>query len=354
MFLSVRKDEIRRLLLKLAENSRHDFAKVEMKSRLSELSINIIMRMIAGKRYFGKDGEDDNDEARVFRELIKEVFKVGGASNPGDFLPFLRWIDYQNFEKKVVHLSGKFDAFLEGLIDEHRRIKNSNRMIDHLLSLQESQPEYYTDQIIKGIIMVMLTAGTDTSSVTIEWALSLLLNHPGVLEKARAELDDHIGPNRLIEEHDLSNLPYLHNIISETFRMFPAAPMLVPHESSSDCKIGGYNVPQGTILLVNAWAVHRDPNVWDDPTRFEPERFERVQVDASKLIPFGMGRRSCPGSGLAQRVVGLTLGSLVQSFDWKRIGLEEIDLVEGIGASMPKAKPLEAMCKARDIVNKIV
>ncbi|XP_027074370.1 cytochrome P450 81Q32-like isoform X1 [Coffea arabica] len=353
MFLSVRKDEIRRLLVKLAQKSRHDFAKVEMKSRLSELSLNIIMRMVAGKRYFGEEG--DNYEATQFRGLIKEVFKRGGASNPGDFLPLLRWIDYGNFEKNSMKLFTKFDSFLVGLLEEHRRNKNSNTMIDHLLSLQESQPEYYTDQIIKGIILVMLTAGTDTSSVTIEWALSLLLNHPEVLEKARAELDAQVGTDRLVDEHDLSNLPYLHNIISETLRLYPPTPMLVPHESSDDCKIGGYNIPRGTILLVNAWAVHRDPNVWDDPTSFKPDRFDGLQVEPSKLIPFGMGRRSCPGSGLARRVVGLALGSLIQSFDWKRIGEEEIDLAEGTGVSMPKAKPLEAMCRARDmVINRIV
>ncbi|CDP16980.1 unnamed protein product [Coffea canephora] len=193
----------------------------------------------------------------------------------------------------------------------------------------------YTDQIIKGIILVIyywyvvLTARTDTSSMTIEWGLSLLLNYPEVLEKARTKLDAQVGIDRLVDEHDLSNLPYVHNISSETLRLYPAALMLVPHESSDDCKIGGYNIPRGTILLVNAWAVHKDPNIWDDPTSFKPERFEGFWLQPSKLIPFVMGRRSYPGSGLAQRVVGLALGSLIQSFDWKRIGEEKIDLAEG-------------------------
>ncbi|KAL3526825.1 hypothetical protein ACH5RR_011481 [Cinchona calisaya] len=204
-FLSVRKDEIRRLLLKLSENSRQDFAQVEMKSKLAELSFNIIVRMVAGKRYFGED--EDNDEAKLFRELIEEVFKYAGASNPGDFVPVLRWMDYKNYDKKVAKLSGKMDTFFEGLIDKHRRNKNSSTMIDHLLSLQESQPEYYTDQIIKGLIM---------------------------------------------------------------------------------------------------------------------------------------------------RVVGLALGSLIQSFEWKRISEEQIDLAEGNGLTMPKVKPLEAMCKARNIIDKVV
>nr|XP_027093568.1 cytochrome P450 81D1-like [Coffea arabica] len=103
-------------------------------------------------------------------------------------------------------------------------------------------------------------------------------------------------------------------------------------------KLGDTIFREGTILLVNAWAVHRDPNVWDDPTSFKPERFEGLQVQPSKLIPFRKGRRSCPDSGLAQRVVGLALRSLIQSFDWKRIDEEEIDLVEGTGVSTPKVK----------------
>lgn len=355
MFLSIRKEEVRRLLVKLSETSLQNFARVELKSKLSELTFNIIIRMVSGKRYFGVDEDEDNHEAKLFRNLIKEVLKCAGASNPGDFLPLLRWIDYQNFEKNVAKIAAKVDVFLEGLVDEHRgHNKDGNTMIDHLLSLQESQPEYYTNEIIKGIIVAMLNAGTDTSAVTMEWAMSHLLNNPEVLEKARAELETRVGTDRLIEEHDLSNLPYLHNIILETFRLCPAAPMLVPHESSEDCKIGGYNIPRGTMLLVNAWAIYRDPNLWDDPESFKPERFEGVEIAPSKLLPFGMGRRSCPGAGLAQRVIGLALGSLIQSFEWKRIGEDKIDLSEGKGLTMPKAEPLEAMCKARKIINKVV
>ncbi|KAF5961919.1 cytochrome P450 81D11-like [Camellia sinensis] len=231
-----------------------------------------------------------------------------------------------------------------------RRDKSKNTMIDHLLSLQESQPEYYTDDIIKGLIAVMILAGTDTSAVTMEWAMSLLVNHPEVLKKARAEIDTHVGQDRLIDEHDLSKLHYLQAIISETFRLFPTAPFLVPHVSSGDCIIGGFNVPCGTLLLVNAWAIHRGPKVWDDPTSFKPERFEGGEVKGHKLMPFGMGRRACPGSGLAQRVVGLALGSLIQCFEWKRVTKEAVDLTEGKGLTMPKAELLEVMCKARYIV----
>ena len=194
----------------------------------------------------------------------------------------------------------------------------------------------------------MLSAGTDTSSVTIEWAMSLLLNHPEILRRARAELDDIVGEDRLVDEPDLINLPYLQNIINETLRLFPAAPLLLPHESSGDCTIGGFDVPRGTMLLANAWAIHRDPKWWDDPTSFKPERHESKEGDPYKFIPFGIGRRSCPGAGLANRVMGLALAALIQCFEWERVSEELVDMSEGQGLTMPKLKPLEAMCRPRE------
>ncbi|XP_031106969.1 cytochrome P450 81Q32-like [Ipomoea triloba] len=350
-FKSVRQDEVKILLQKLVQTSPRGFGTVELKSKFSELSFNIILRMTSGKRYFGVD--EDDKEAMEFRELIKEAFMSGGEVL--DFLPFLRWISYRNVEKNMKKLSERLDSSLQGLVDEHRHDKSRNSMIDHLLSLQESQPEYYTDEIIKGLMMVMLLGGTDTSSVTMEWAMAILLNHPRVLDKARAEIDNLVGQERAIEEEDLPKLKYLQNIILETFRLFSSAPLLVPHCSSDDCKIGGYDIPGGTMLLVNAWAIHRDPKLWDDPTSFKPERFDGGdEVESTKLLTFGMGRRSCPGSGLAQRVVGLALGSLIQCFEWQRVGEEDVDLTEGNGFTAPKAEPLVAICKARDFAHKIL
>ncbi|KAJ0025321.1 hypothetical protein Pint_06968 [Pistacia integerrima] len=198
--------------------------------------------------------------------------------------------------------------------------------------------------------MTLLAAGTDTTSVTAEWAMSLLLNHPLVLKRARAELDRHVGHGRLAEEPDFVKLPYLQRIINETLWLFPTVPLLVPHESSNYCTIGGYDVPPSTMLIVNAWSIHRYPKVWEDPKSSRPERFEGLEgeVEAYNFIPFGRGRRSCPGASLANRVMGLALATLIQCFEWERISEEEVDLTEGTGLIMPKVKPLEAMCKAQD------
>ncbi|KAL0325462.1 UNVERIFIED_CONTAM: cytochrome [Sesamum radiatum] len=183
-------------------------------------------------------------------------------------------------------------------------------MIEMLLALQAKEPEYYTDAIIRNFMMVLLTAGTDTSAGTTEWALSLLLNHPHVLKKAQLEIDNHIGHNRLIDESDIAELPYLRCIMNETLRLYPAGPLLVPHESSEQCTVGGYRVPAGTMLLVNAWAIHNDPKNWEDAREFKPERFEGLEGnrDGFKLMPFGSGRRGCPGGGVGRADGGFRVG----------------------------------------------
>jgi isoflavone 2'-hydroxylase len=157
MFLGIRRDEINRLLRKLGRNSSLDFTKVELKSMFLELTFNIIMRMVAGKRYYGY-GEDvkDEEEARQFREIMKEAFENSGVSTPQEFVPMLRWIDNGGLEKRLMRLAKRMDSFLQGLIDEKKGNEEGNTMIHHLLSLQKSQPEYYTDQIIKGLIWVSL------------------------------------------------------------------------------------------------------------------------------------------------------------------------------------------------------
>lgn len=154
MFQGIRKDEVRRLLLKLSRNS-HDhqgFVKVELKSMFADLTFNNLMRMIAGKRYYGDEDVIDDSEAKEFRELVAEIIENGGAGNPGDYLPILNWVG--DYEKKLMVLAKRMDGFLQGLIDERRNANGGNTMIDHLLSLKESEPEYYNDQMIKGLISV--------------------------------------------------------------------------------------------------------------------------------------------------------------------------------------------------------
>lgn len=200
----------------------------------------------------------------------------------------------------------------------------------------------------------MLDAATETTAMSLEWAISNLLDNPNVLMKAKAEINAQIGEDRLINESDLPKLNYLQSIISENLRLYPVAPLLAPHLSSDDCTVGGFHVPSNTMLIVNVWAIQRDPNLWEDSTSFKPERFENGKAEAFKFLPFGLGRRACPGEGLAIRTMGLTLGSLIQCFEWETVDGKDIDMNEKTTITLSKAEPLETMCKSRPILDKVL
>lgn len=351
---SIRAGEVKSLISQLAKSSGQS---VDMKSAFFELMLNVMMQMIAGKRYYG----ENVGEARKFRETAAESFRIGGATNIGEFLPFLRWMELTGVEEKLMELQKKRDEFMQSLIDESRSGKGDESpeaaveggtrrtLIQVLLSLQATEPEYYKDETIKSLMLVLLSAGTDTSPATMEWAMSALLNHPEILKKAQTEIDEVVGHDRLVGESDMPKLPYLHCIMNETMRMYPGGPLLIPHESAEECRVGGYRVPRGTMLLINLFSIHNDPKYWPEATKFKPERFEGMEDvrDGYKMMPFGSGRRGCPAENLALRIVGLTLASLIQCFDWNRISDEPIDMTEGTGLSMPKAQPLLAKCRPR-------
>uniref|UniRef100_A0A7N0THZ2 Cytochrome P450 n=1 Tax=Kalanchoe fedtschenkoi TaxID=63787 RepID=A0A7N0THZ2_KALFE len=369
MSLSLRQEEVKSMIKSLFYSTRSNngraLQKVEMKSRISELPFNIIVRTLSGKRYYGK-GVEDTAEAKEFQEIIRGITDQSAAPNPGDFLPFLRLIDFGDNEKNWLKLKKRIDRVLQGLIDESKAKDGAaaaaaKTMINNILHLQrQTDSASLSDKTIKGLVLELILAGSDTVAVTMEWAMSLLLNNPEKLKKVQSELDGVINPGRLVDEADLPKLTYLQAVINETLRMYPAAPLLAPHYSSGECTIQGFHIPRGTMLFANAWALHRDPQVWDDPLIFKPERFENLEdshAHAYKFIPFGVGRRSCPGASMAIKVVGLALASLIQCFDWGRIGEEEVDMREGDGITMRKLTPLEAMCqprnKAMDVLSRL-
>ncbi|XVF39854.1 hypothetical protein PTKIN_Ptkin01aG0065900 [Pterospermum kingtungense] len=189
-----------------------------------------------------------------------------------------------------------------------------------------------------------------------EWAMSLLLNHPEALQKVRAEIDSHVGHERLLNESDLANLPYLRCVVHETLRLYPPAPVLLPHCSSEDCMVSGYEIPKGTQLIVNVWAIQRDPSVWVEPNKFKPERFQGVLEEKGgvKYLPFGQGRRICPGATKGLRLVLLALGAAIQCFEWEKIGSEMVDMTPGTGLALSKGRPLEALCCPRPELIKLL
>jgi cytochrome P450 len=200
---------------------------------------------------------------------------------------------------------------------------------------------------IHNFLQMMLVAGTKTSALSLEWAFSNLLNNPHALKKAVDEVDTQVGEGRLADEPDFANLHYIQCIIHENLRLCPPAPLLVPHVASERCTLGGYDIPSGAMVLVNAWSIHRNPNVWDDPLSFKPERFENGKGEPYRLLPFGLGRRGCPGEAMAFRVINLVMSQLLQCFEFSTVDGKEVDMTETAATLMLKITPLHLVCKAR-------
>lgn len=196
----------------------------------------------------------------------------------------------------------------------------------------------------------MITAGMDTTAISVEWAMAELIKNPRVQQKAQEELDRVIGYDRVMTEPDFSNLPYLQCVAKEALRLHPPTPLMLPHRANANVKIGGYDIPKGSNVHVNVWAVARDPAVWKNPTEFRPERFLEEDVDMKghdfRLLPFGAGRRICPGAQLGINLVVSMLGHLLHHFNWapaNGLSPEEIDMGENPGLVTYMRTPLEAV-----------
>jgi flavonoid 3',5'-hydroxylase len=203
----------------------------------------------------------------------------------------------------------------------------------------------------------MFTAGTDTSSIIVEWALAEMLKNPPVMARAQEELDRVVGRGRRLEESDLPDLPYLQAVCKEAMRLHPSTPLSLPHFAFDACDdVEGYHVPANTRLLINIWAIGRDPAAWDAPLEFRPERFlpggKAAGVDPMgnyfELIPFGAGRRICAGKLAGMVFVQYFLGTLLHAFEWRLPdGEERLDMSETFGLALPKAVPLRAAVTPR-------
>ncbi|XP_062155062.1 trimethyltridecatetraene synthase-like [Alnus glutinosa] len=354
----IRKEEMNMLLRGLHESSNKV---VTLKDHLSTVSLNVISRMVLGKKY------TDESEASIvspeeFKKMLDELFLLSGVLNIGDSIPWIDFLDLQGYIKRMKALSKKFDRFLEHVLDEHiakrkdAKDEAAKDMVDLLLDLAEDPTldVKLERHGVKAFTQDLIAGGTESSAVTVEWAISELLKKPEIFKKAAEELDTVIGRDRWVEEKDIVNLPYIDAIAKETMRLHPVAPMLVPRLSREDCKIEGYDILKGTRVLVNVWTIGRDPAVWENPNEFCPERFIGKDIDVKghdyELLPFGSGRRMCPGYSLGLKVIQSSLANLLHGFTWKLPGnmeKESLDMEEIFGLSTPKKIPLEAVVEPR-------
>ncbi|XWS21117.1 hypothetical protein CRYUN_Cryun30bG0027900 [Craigia yunnanensis] len=333
---------------------------VDMKKQFGDLTLNVILRMVAGKRYSGGAKEDQKVVSR-YRQALRDFFHLSGIFVLGDAVPFLRWLDLGGYEKWMLKTAKELEDIVGGWLEDHRRsgrwdeTKKEKDFMDVMNSVLKGADlaGYDADTINKATSLNMILAGSDTTTVTLIWALSLLLNNPPTLKKAQKELDIHVGKDRLVQESDISKLVYIQAIVKETLRMYPPAPLSAPRELSESCSVGGYEIPEGTRLIVNLHKIQRDPKIWPEPTEFKPERFLTTHkvVDVRgqhfELMPFGSGRRSCPGTSFALQMLHLTLSNFLHAFKFYTPSNDLIDMSGTVGLTNVKSTPLEALVSPR-------
>ncbi|KAG5612389.1 hypothetical protein H5410_023670 [Solanum commersonii] len=304
---------------------------VLLKDHLPQFTLRTISRLVMSDKYYSSDASSIIT-LETLQQMLDEWFILGGVINIGDWIPWL---------------SNK---------ETNRRDYVPKDMVDTLLHLADDpnlEVKLKSDRLM-GLIHDLIAGGTDTSAATIEWAFQELLRQPNIMDKAHQELDRAIGKERWVEEEDFSKLPYIDAIIKETFRLHPLCALLPPHYSIEDCNVAGYDIPKGTIVYVNAWSLGRNSKYWDRAEEFIPERFIENNIDIKgqnfALLPFGSGRRRCPGYSLGMKLVRTTMANLLHGFNWKLAGdmrPEDISMEEIYGLTTHPKKPISVIMEPR-------
>ncbi|RLN04842.1 indole-2-monooxygenase-like [Panicum miliaceum] len=346
-----REHEVSLVLAKIREAAGAGAA-VDLSDLLNCFTNDVVCHAVSGK-FFREEGRN-----RLFRELVEANSSLIGGFNVEDYFPALVKLDVvkRMVCAKARKVNRMWDELLDKLIDDHasrpppERDGEESDFIDVLLSVQE---EYkLTRDHIKAQLAIMFEAGTDTSFIVLEYAMVQLMQNPRLMTKLQAEVRSNIGKGKdMVTEDELNNLAYLKAVIKETLRLHMPAPLLVPHLSMADCDIEGYTIPAGTRAIVNSWALARDPDYWEKAEEFMPERFMEGGSAAVMdykgndflYLPFGTGRRICPGINFATSTIEVMLANLVYHFNWElplELAEKGIDMTESFGVTVHRTEKL--------------
>nr|AYM55677.1 cytochrome P450 [Croton stellatopilosus] len=349
-FRSIREEEVGSLIDSILKSSSSSSSPVDLSEKMLALTANTICREAFGKSFEAKGFSQER-----FQEVIHEGLAVLGSFSAADFFAGIGWIVdrltglHARREKTFL----EFDEFYQKVIDDHiqkgKRSYGHEDIIDVLLELEKDQTAgiQLSQDHIKAILMNIFLGGVDTGAIVMVWAMAELVKNPRVMKKAQEEIRNLTGDKAKVSETDIEKLDYLKLIIKETMRLHPPGTLLIPREAISKFSIKGYDIQPKTRIQVNVWAIGRDPEIWENPNEFFPERFIKNPIDFRgfnyELLPFGSGRRGCPGVGMGMALVELALANLLYCFDWKLpFNMKESDLnmEEASGQTTYKKQPL--------------
>nr|AKI33838.1 cytochrome P450 76AD1-like protein [Froelichia latifolia] len=303
----------------------------------------------------------ESSASQEFKQLMWNIMEEIGRPNYADFFPILGYIDPFGIRRRLAGYFDKLIDVFQDIIRERQKIRASNAngtkqtsdILDTLLKLYEDNELSMGE--INHLLVDIFDAGTDTTASTLEWAMAELVKNPEMMVRAQNEIEEVLGKDcSNIQESDISKLPYLQAIIKESLRLHPPTVFLLPRKADVDVELYGYVVPKNAQVLVNLWAIGRDPKVWKNPEVFSPERFLECDIDYKgrdfELLPFGAGRRICPGLTLAYRMLNLMLATLLHNYNWKLgddMDPKDLDMEEKFGITLQKIKPLQVIPVAR-------
>ncbi|KAF3677423.1 Cytochrome P450 71A6 [Capsicum annuum] len=348
----VREEETSNMIEKVKQMCDSSSSAIDLRDLFCRMTNNIINRVALGRKY--NEGESEIDAKATLDKFVELI----GTIDVGDYIPWLEWVNkISGLDSKVEKIAKELDEFLESVIEEHisRNKKEGNStdetkdFVDVLLEIQNGKETGFPlrRDSLKALILDNFSAGTDTTYTALEWIMTELLMHPRAMEKLQNEVR---GLAQEVTEDDLENMHYLKAVIKETLRLHPPIPLLVPRESTKDVKLLGYHIAARSQVIINAWTIGRDPLSWDDPEEYRPERFLNSNIDFKglnyELIPFGAGRRGCPGTAFAIVINELALARLVSKFNFalpEGIKPEDLDMAECTGLTIRRKSPLLAV-----------
>ncbi|KAM3343842.1 hypothetical protein P3S68_025932 [Capsicum galapagoense] len=312
--------------------------------------LNMLSNVLISKDMANFDNETEDGG---LKSLVRGIVELAAAPNIYEFYPIFGKLDIQGLRKKYTHVVTQFCSKLEPILEERRnsRENGSSNQQDFLETLLDNN---FTNDRIHQLFMELLSAGSDTTTSTIEWALAELIKNVESMKKVREEIEIELSDSDYPKESQLLQMSYVQACVKETLRLHPPAPLLLPHRATETCQIMSYTIPKDAQIMVNIWAITRDPSIWEEPEMFKRQRFLSSDMDFKgndfEFLPFGAGRRICPGLPMAAIEVPLVLASLVHFFDWELPHgkcTAELDMTEKFGVTLQKKEPLLLIPKAR-------
>ncbi|XP_058742866.1 cytochrome P450 71D10-like [Vicia villosa] len=334
-FRSIREEIVSKLVKSI---SAREGSIVNLTENIFSMTYEITSRAVFGKR---------TEHQQVFKTAMEEIVSLLGGFCIADLYPSIKILlqRVSRGKTRFERLCRETDRILQDIINDHKSNHRDKDLVDVLLKFQ--QDNHLTDDNVKAVIQDLFSAGSETSSGIVLWAMSEMVKNPKVMKEAQAEVRGVFDRKGYVDETGLPRLIYLKSIIKETLRLHPVVPLLIPRESRQRSQINGYEIPAKTRVAVNVWAIGRDPRYWAEAESFKPERFLNNPIDFKgtdfEYLPFGAGRRMCPGIAFALPNVELPLAMLLYHFDWKlQNGMEneELDMNESFGFSLRRKSDL--------------